>query len=266
MSAIRLIVNGDDFGFTRDVNAGIVEAHRHGILTATTLMANGAAFDDALRLARETPALDIGCHVVLVQGNSVLDPSRPLPGTLKELLGAVLRREIPVYEEIAAQIRRLLCAGIRVTHLDSHKHTHLLPPVLDALARAAREFGIAWVRRPFDFGIDRRARIVKAATAVGMRVLRPGFASALKGLRTTDHFAGFQLTGQLDGKALVETLQQLPKGLTEFMCHPGRLGPELEAAPTRLKQAREIELAALVSDEARRVIEERGIQLVNYRS
>jgi len=266
MSGIRLIVNADDFGFTRDVNAGIVEAHRSGILTATTLMANGAAFDDALRLARETPALDIGCHVVLVQGNSVLAPSRALPQTLKELIRAVLRREIPVYEEIAAQVRRLMCAGIRVSHLDTHKHTHLLPPVLEALARVAKEFGILWVRRPFDFGIDRRARIVKAATAVGMRALRPGFASALKGLRTTDHFAGFQLTGELDGTSLVETLRQLPKGLTEFMCHPGRLGPELEAASTRLKKSREIELAALVSDEARRVIEERGIQLVNYRS
>ncbi|MDE3196915.1 MAG: ChbG/HpnK family deacetylase [Acidobacteriota bacterium] len=264
-SPIRLIVNADDFGFTRDVNAGIVEAHRNGILTATTLMANGAAFDDALRLAREAPSLDVGCHVVLVQGNSVLDPARALPATVKDLVRAVVRREIPIYEEIAAQVRRLMCAGIRVSHIDTHKHTHLMPPVLEAVARVAREFGIAWVRRPFDFGVDRRAKVLKAATAVGLRVLRPGFDAALRGLRTTDYFTGFQVTGSLDGRRLVETLEQLPEGLTEFMCHPGRLGAELEHSLTRLKKSREVELAALVSGEVRRAIEARGIELVNYR-
>src|ERR1700760_3328441 len=100
----RLIVNADDFGFTSDVNEGIVEAHRDGILTATTLMANGAAFDHAVSLARETPSLDVGCHLVLVQGRSVLDPSRALPATLPELLRALLRRQVPIYEELSAQV------------------------------------------------------------------------------------------------------------------------------------------------------------------
>jgi len=260
----RLIVNADDFGFTRDVNAGIVEAHRGGILTATTLMANGDAFEDAIALARQHPTLDVGCHVVLVQGRSVLDPSRALPATLVELVRALARREIPVYDEVAAQVRRLMRGGIRPSHIDTHKHTHLLPPVLDAVARVAREFGIGWVRRPFDFGIDGRAKVMKAAMTVGMRVLRPGFASALKGLRTTDHFTGFQLTGTLDTRSLRETLMVLPEGITEFMCHPGKLGPELRAASTRLKESREAELAALLAPEVRDTIERRGIELVNY--
>jgi len=260
----RLIVNADDFGFTRDVNAGIVEAHRHGILTATTLMANGDAFDDAVALARSNPTLDIGCHVVLVQGRSVLDPARTLPPTVGGLIRALLRREIPVCEEVAAQVRKLMCAGIRPSHIDTHKHTHLLPPVLEAVARAAREFGIPWVRRPFDFGIDSGAKVMTAAIAVGMRALRPGFASALRGLRTTDHFTGFQLTGTLDVQSLHETLLVLPEGTTEFMCHPGRCGPELRQATTRLKESREIELAALLSPDVRRTIRQRGIELVNY--
>ena len=100
--AVRLIVNADDFGFTRDVNEGIVEAHRDGILTATTLMANGDAFEDAVALARATPSLDVGCHAVLVQGRSVLDASRALPATLKDLVRSLLRRELPVYEELRA--------------------------------------------------------------------------------------------------------------------------------------------------------------------
>ncbi len=263
--SVRLIVNADDFGFARDVNEGIVEAHRRGILTATTLMANGNAFDDAAALARETPSLDVGCHLVLVQGQSVLDPSRALPETLKDLVGALMRREFPIYEELSAQVKKIINAGIRPTHLDTHKHTHLLPPILSAVARIARENEIHWVRRPFDFGIDAKARVAKQIATFGMRVTRPGFARALDGLRTTDHFTGFQITGSLDGRRLTETLERLPEGLTEFMCHPGKLGPELEALPTRLKQSRPIELAALTSPKTRQVIERRGIELVNYR-
>ena len=261
---IRLIVNADDFGFTRDVNEGIIEAYRNGILTATTLMANGAAFEHAVELAHETPSLDVGCHLVLVQGRSVLDPSRDLPATVTDLIRALLRGKFSIYDEIAAQIQKVARAGIRPTHIDTHKHTHLFPPVLDAVARVAHEFRIPWVRRPFDFGIDRTARITKSAVAIGMRATRPGFARALRSLKTTDHFTGFQITGTLNARNLIDTLERLPEGLTEFMCHPGKLGPELRAATTRLKESREIELAALVSREARDVIERRGIKLVSY--
>jgi predicted glycoside hydrolase/deacetylase ChbG (UPF0249 family) len=261
----RLIVNADDFGFTRDVNEGIVEAHANGIVTATTLMANGDAFDHAVTLARENPSLDIGCHLVLVQGRSVADPSRELPATVAELTRALLRRGLPVYEELRAQVGKILRAGIRPTHLDTHKHTHLLPPVLEAVARIADEFGIQWVRRPFDFGIDLGARMTKSAVALGLRVARPGFARALGDLKTTDHFAGFQITGTLKQSNLIETLERLPEGLTEFMCHPGKLGPELRAAATRLKESREMELAALVSPEVRSAIKRRKIELTNYR-
>jgi predicted glycoside hydrolase/deacetylase ChbG (UPF0249 family) len=261
----RLIVNADDFGFTRDVNAGIVEAHRDGILTATTLMANGDAFEDAVELARQTPSLDIGCHLVLVQGRSVYDPSRELPATIAGLLRSLARREIPVYEEAAAQVRMLLAAGIRPSHIDTHKHTHLLPPVLDAVARVAREFEIPWVRRPFDFGTGAGVHVFKRVAAAGMRTMSPRFASALDGLRTTDHFTGFQMTGTLTDISLVEMLERLPPGLTEFMCHPGKLGPELRSAATRLKESREVELAALISPGVRSVLEQRGIELVNFR-
>jgi predicted glycoside hydrolase/deacetylase ChbG (UPF0249 family) len=99
-----------------------------------------------------------------------------------------------------------------------------------------------------------------------MRVMSPGFASALNGLRTTDHFTGFLVTGTLTAQRFVETLERLPEGLTEFMCHPGKLGAELAGAATRLKESREIELAALLSPRVRQAIEQRGIELVNYRS
>ena len=113
-------------------------------------------------------------------------------------------------EEARAQVQKILAAGIRPSHIDTHKHTHLLPPVLDVVARIAREFDIPWVRRPFDFGIGSQTRLLKGAVAFGMRVLAPRFATVLKGLRTTDHFTGFQITGTLDQRSLAETLQKLP--------------------------------------------------------
>jgi predicted glycoside hydrolase/deacetylase ChbG (UPF0249 family) len=228
-------------------------------------MANGDAFDDAVRLAKENPSLDVGCHLVLVQGRSVLDPSRALPASMTGLVRALMRRDLPLYEEARAQLRKLIDAGIRPSHIDTHKHTHLLPQVLEVVARVAREFDIPWVRRPFDFGIDARARMTRRAVAFGMRVMRPRFAGALDGLRTTDHFAGFQITGTLNECSLAGMLGRLPEGLTEFMCHPGKLGPELRGAATRLKESREIELAALLSPKTRRAIEQRGIELTNYR-
>ena len=142
-----LAVNADDFGFTRDVNRGIVEAHLQGILTSTTLMATGPAFDDAVGLAKEHPTLDIGCHLVLVGDASY-------PPTVAKLIQAVALKRIRVYDELAAQVRRILDAGLAPTHLDTHKHTHLLPPVLDAVARLSEEFQIPWVRRPFDFPLQ----------------------------------------------------------------------------------------------------------------
>jgi predicted glycoside hydrolase/deacetylase ChbG (UPF0249 family) len=263
---IRLIFNADDFGFTRDVNDGIVEAHRTGVLAATTLMANGDAFDHAVACARETPSLDVGVHLVMVQGQSVRDPARPLPATLQELGRVLLKRELAVYDEAVAQVRRIVAAGIQPSHIDTHKHTHLFPPVLDALARVAKEFGIPWVRRPFDYRAKSGVDILKKAVAAGMHIMKPRFAKKLAGLRMTDHFAGFQMTGSLDTKSMIETLENLPEGLTEFMCHPGICGPELLASKTRLKKSRANELAALISPDVRLVLERRGIELTDYRS
>lgn len=263
----RLIVNADDFGFTHDVNAGIVEAHRLGILTATTLMANGAAFHDAVRLTRETPSLDVGCHLVLVGGMSLADRGRALPRSVGEMLRAVASKRLRPYDELRRQIETIVAAGISPTHLDTHKHTHLFPPVLSAVAKLAQEFGIRWVRRPFDLPLT------PAGTPLSVRIVSRGLTSvrshfhrvlARHGCRTTDHFAGFQMTGRMDANAVSTLLRSLPEGLTEFMTHPGRHTPELEAARTRLKASRALELAALTSPEVRRTLDECGIELTGY--
>jgi predicted glycoside hydrolase/deacetylase ChbG (UPF0249 family) len=263
-----LVVNADDFGFTPDVNDGIIEAHRHGILTATTLMANGDAFEDALRRSRETPALDIGCHLVLIGGRSLVT-GRPLPVTVPQMLAALAKREIRPYEELAAQVRRIVDAGVRPTHLDTHKHTHLAPPVLDAVARLGEEFDIRWVRRPFDFPLNALRGTVpalKRMTSDALGLLRSRFHRVLErhGCRTTDHFAGFQITGRFRTAELVQLLAVLPVGSTELMCHPGHCGQALRAARTRLKESREHELEALLAPEARSALAANGIELADY--
>ncbi len=238
----KLVVNADDFGFTRDVNQGIVQAHREGILTAATLMATGAAFEDAVRLARENPSLDVGCHLVLVGASG-------FPATVARLVRAVALRRIRIYDELAAQVRRIVESGLRPTHLDTHKHTHLFPPVLDAVARISEEFQIPWVRRPFT------------------GILRGRFERVIArhGCRSTDFFSGFRMTGRFDASALVSLIRALPEGSTEFMCHPGICGEELRSARTRLKESRERELRALTAPEVRAALGEAGVRLVSYR-
>jgi predicted glycoside hydrolase/deacetylase ChbG (UPF0249 family) len=266
----RLVINADDFGFTHDVNEGIVEAHRDGILSSTTLMANGEAFDHAVSLAERNPSLDVGCHLVLVGGNSLLPPYRALPQSVPELLGAIVSRQLRLYDELAAQVKRIVNAGIAATHIDTHKHTHLAPPVLDAVARVAQDFEIPWVRRPFDIplgAVRGAAPWLTRMTNDGMSFLRKRFQRVLKqhGCLSTDYFAGFQLTGRFRTEELVRMIHELPDGITEFMCHPGRCGSELRHAHTRLKQSREDELAALISPQPRQALTECGVQLVNYR-
>jgi predicted glycoside hydrolase/deacetylase ChbG (UPF0249 family) len=265
----QLIVNADDFGFTPDVNAGIVEAHRRGILTATTLMANGDAFDDAVRLAKATRALDIGCHLVLIGGRSLVS-GRAFPATVPRLAAALASREIRPYEELKPQVVRILEAGVRPSHLDTHKHTHLAPPVLDAVARLGEEFDIRWVRRPFDFPLQAMRGIVpplKRMTSDALGLVRRRFHRVLDrhGCRTTDHFAGFQITGRFRTAELVELVGMMPEGSTELMVHPGHCGEELRRARTRLKESREHELAALVAREVRDEVERNRIELVRYR-
>jgi predicted glycoside hydrolase/deacetylase ChbG (UPF0249 family) len=264
----QLVVNADDFGFTPDVNAGIVEAHRDGILTATTLMVNGEAFDDAVRLARQTPSLDIGCHLVLIGGHSLVT-GKELPATVPQLVVALATGRLRAYDELAAQLRRMVDAGLHPSHLDTHKHTHLAPPVLDAVARLAEEFDVRWVRRPFDFplyalrgGVPRAKRLT--SDALGLLRRRFHRVLARHGCRTTDHFAGFQVTGRLRTAELVELMSLIPPGSTELMVHPGRCGPPLRAARTRLKESREAELAALTAPEVRDAMLRHGIELVNY--
>ena len=262
-------MNADDFGFTRDVNEGIVRAFERGILRSTTLMANGDAFEHAVELAQAHPGLDVGCHLTLVQGRSAADPRKRLPDSVARMLVSGVGGWAE--EECCAQVEKIRAAGIEIGHLDTHKHTHLFPPVLEAVLAVAKRYGIAWVRRPFDVPLTAaaaRAPWKRKLTSRLLAGLRGRFERELRasGLRAADAFAGFQMTGLYRTEQLAELIRALPEGVTELMCHPGLCGADLRAAGTRLKESRERELEALTSDLVRRTAEEQRVEITSFRA
>jgi chitin disaccharide deacetylase len=294
----RLIVNADDFGFTAGVNRGIVEAHSRGVVTSTTLMANGRAFPDAVQLAQTVPQLSVGCHVVLIDGLPLLDP-KTIPSlvghdategvgrdsgaarfrdgiggfALRALTGRLDSREIEA--EATAQIRKLQAAGIAVSHLDTHKHTHLFPRVLRPLLKAGAACGVRALRNPF--GLRRPLRSGQLLARPGlwtryaeMRVLQ-SFSGSLRaavekeGFATPDGTLGVEVTGVLDETLFRAIATSIPEGTWEFVCHPGYNDADLGAAKTRLRESRETELRALTLPEARDTLSRAGIELISYR-
>jgi hopanoid biosynthesis associated protein HpnK len=282
-----LIVNADDFGLTPGVNAGILRAFREGILTSTTVMANGPAFDDAIARTRECPEIDVGCHLVLVGGKSVAPPEEipslakrngDLPKTIFDLtcrLWGGLINESEIEREFRAQIERVIAAGVTPSHLDTHKHTHAHPAVMNALFRVASEFKITRVRMPFERASMRDTQVSSSGTgsitqrllasAVGMAA--PAFRRGLKeyNLRAPEHFFGVVLTGHLESAALKHLIETLPQGTSEIMCHPGVCDAELEQSATRLKKQREVELSALTDPAILQAVREQQVHLVPYR-
>ncbi|MGA9768294.1 MAG: ChbG/HpnK family deacetylase [Blastocatellia bacterium] len=286
----KLIVNADDFGFTRGVNTGIMRAFEEGILTSATIMANGDAFEDAVRLARANPSLGIGCHLAIIGGrpvapvddvSSLVDDDGRLPGTLTDLMKMLLRKRVQikaVEREFSAQVERCVRAGITPTHLDSHKHSHTHPLVMKALARVAVQFGIACVRNPFErvFAPARTGMVARArrpvylkqyamSAAIAPRALSFKRLARAHGLKAPDYLCGVRLTGLLDSEAVRCVIESLKEGTTELMCHPGLHDEELERAHTRLKRERQQELEALIDPATQKCADEQGVKLINYR-
>jgi chitin disaccharide deacetylase len=282
----RLIVNADDFGFTSGVNRAIVEAHSRGVVTSSTLMANGPAFEEAAQLAKTVPKLSVGCHVVLIDGRPVLSaeqlPSLTRASRFRDGLMSFAARAIigrihadEITAEATAQIRKIQSSGIAVSHLDTHKHTHLFPKILRPLLRAAGACGIRALRNPFGPRLPLRSTDLLA---------RPGLWARYAELRVLGHFAGkfreavdregfvtpdgtlgIVVTGALDETLFHAIARNIPQGTWEFVCHPGYNDADLQGAETRLRQSRETELRVLTLPAARQMLMQQDIELISYR-
>jgi len=285
--AARLILNADDFGLTRGINRAIAELHANGALTSATLMANGPAFEDAVAIARKRPTLGVGCHVVLTDGMPISHPAdipsllgsdgKTFRSSLPDFMLAVWRGQIhedDIIREASAQVQRIQRAGIDVTHLDTHKHTHMLPGVAKPLLYVAERCGIGAIRNPFEEPWSLRlgrGSLVRRMQVRLLHRLRKRFY-ALPQIRsgavlTTDGTLGISATGKLDERTLRELLSAMPNGLWEMVLHPGYNDPDLDEVHTRLRETREIERVALLSvfaDSSHNPPQPSGPELISY--
>ncbi len=291
-----LVVNADDFGLTEGVNRGVLEAHQRGIVTSTTLLASAPAFESAVSAARSAPRLGVGVHLNLTEGRAISKPSEvasivdamgwfrySAAGLVQAvLLGRARPREIE--REWAAQIERVAGAGIAVTHLDGHKHVHMLPGMAPIIVRLTRQFRISAVRYAVESPVRvapllRRAWHATDGSRTALGLLKQNltariFSTFAYTFRTRMQeanvvipmqFHGFTETGFLDSRRLEEILCSLSEGSSELMCHPGYSNDLLRQTGTRLLGQRNAELEALTNPRVRELVETLGIQLITFR-
>jgi len=285
----NLIVNADDLGWTDGVNRGIVEAFHHGIVTSTSLLANGAAFGGGVEAARSAPGLGVGVHLNLSDGppvadretvTSLLNNDGEFVGGPENLLLRRARRGLSLAEvenEWDAQIQKVRDAGISPTHLDGHKHVHMLPGLFEIALKLAKRHDIGAIR------VSLEASSLRAALSSGSKqnagvVMKQGVqARGLKllardareqagreGISTADYFCGIAQTGELTREGMEQFVKSLPDGTTELMCHPGYADAALQKTPTRLQDSRQTELQILTDTGIRNLVASMGIRLIDY--
>jgi predicted glycoside hydrolase/deacetylase ChbG (UPF0249 family) len=285
----NLIVNADDLCWTEGVNRGIVEAFGNGIVTSTSLLANGAAFASGVAAARSAPRLGVGVHLNLSDGapvadretvTSLLNDEGAFAGGPESLLLRRARRGLlldEVEREWDAQIQKVRDAGIEPTHLDGHRHVHMLPGLFEIALRLAKRHGIGAIRVSLEAsslraalssGETQRAGVVmkQGVQARGLKLLaRDAREQAERaGIATADYFCGIAQTGEMTLEGVTQFLKSLPEGTTELMCHPGYADAALQKTATRLQDSRQTELEILTDAGIRNLVASQGIRLIDY--
>jgi hopanoid biosynthesis associated protein HpnK len=266
----RVIFNADDFGSSASINEAVMRAHREGVLTSASLMVNGAAFDEAVTLAKQTPTLGVGLHLTLVCGKPVLD-SKQIPGLVnskgrfsdnpvrtgvKYFFSSSLRAQLE--KEIGAQIEKFRATGLQLDHLNGHLHFHLHPEVLDILVRRKRDWNIPAVRLTHDplrlnLGLASGHLLYRMTQAFVFKMLSRRARGSLQqvGIRHTDYVFGLLQNGRVNEEYLLKLLPLLPSGDIEIYSHP-------------CTQHFPHELAALTSTRVKDVLKNLPIRLCRY--
>jgi predicted glycoside hydrolase/deacetylase ChbG (UPF0249 family) len=271
-SSRRLIVNADDFGLSRGVNSGIIEAAETGVVTSASMIVNMPGFDDGVARARSHPSLSLGLHVNLTTGKPLTTAPSLTRGKTGEFypLALLLARvsfgrvdSSEVAQECAAQIDRMVDAGIPPTHLDSHRHVHAHPALWPAVLETASSRGISSVRVPTEplwvNARDWRATLKKTGLLMCARVSPH---DAKEGSR--NHFFGVSLQGgDTFARRLFALIPKLPAGTTELMTHPGYADATLSEHDGYTWQ-REEELRVLCSKELRELLARHEIELAVF--
>lgn len=278
----RLIVNADDFGLHPAVNRGIIAGHKAGCITSTSLMPGANAFDHAVQLAQENPYLGVGVHLTLVGERSVADPIKVsslvdnqglFSHSYPEFLMKFLRGQVNLSEiriEMAAQVEKVIAAGVKISHLDSHQHLHVFPGILGIVLDLAVEYRIKALRipgesllfvgrYPYTFG-----RIVGRSGLTGLATMARRKARK-RNIAVPDHFFGMLAGGNMQEEYFLSILNQLPPGSSEIMVHPGDDNDSLHRLYVDWPNHWKEELETVTSSKVLGCIKEQRIELVSFR-
>ncbi len=277
----QLIVNADDFGLHPAVNRAVIAGHASGCITSTSLMPGGAAFAEAAALAAGHPTLGAGVHLTLVGERPVLDPAAVpslvgddgrFPAQYPSFMARLLRGRVSMAEiraELTAQVAKVADAGVKITHLDSHQHLHVLPGIIDIVLDLAAAFGVKALRIPaeprffsggYPYTAGRflgRFGLSSLASVARRKAKRRGFAAP-------DHFFGMLAGGNMRGEYLRTIIGRLPEGVSEIMVHPGEDNQALGAVYGWGYHWQD-ELAAVTSEETMRLLAVSDIKLISFR-
>ena len=269
----QVIVTADDFGISRPVNEAIEDAHRHGILTTTSLMVGAPAVDDAVRRAKKMPRLGVGLHVVVVCGRPILPASQvsDLVDTLGKFDTNLFRAGVRYFflpharrqlaREIRAQFEAFAKTGLSLDHVNAHNHLHIHPTVFRMILRIGKDYGLRAIRIPFE-PPPPQGKVSVAAHFLGLWISLMRRRAARYGIRVNDRMYGLRDTGRMNLERLKPILESLPGGVSEVVCHPAtERWPEAEDAAHDYQF--EEEYRALLHDDARRALKD--AHLISFR-
>ncbi len=281
MKERHLIVTGDDFGISAEVNRAIIQAHEEGILTSASLMVTGEAFDEAVALAQSHPRLGVGLHLVVVSGTAVLPPEKiphivdqkgcfpsdPVAAGLKYHFNKQARQELQM--EIRAQLEKFQKTGLSLSHVDGHQHMHMPPVVLRILIGLAAEFKIKAIRLPHEelsvtLKIDRTRFAEKVKSAFIFKLLCAGYAKRYlrrAGIEFPERVYGLLQTGKMTENYLVQLIPKIQASSIEIYAHPITFKRGMEYDPMGASPE---QLQALLSPRVRNVLENYGFRLGTY--
>ena len=280
MTELRLIINADDFGMSNEVNEAVIRAYRDGVLTTTSLMVTGEAFDQAVRLAKKNPGLGVGIHLVTVVGRSVLpmpeipslvDQDRnfsnnPTAAGLKYFFSPQARAELR--RELAAQFAKFHSTGLPLSHIDGHLHLHVHPVIFNAALELGEKYGCRRMRVPQEelrlaIGFDPANQAQKRVHAALFGGLARWMKHKLRarGFTFAEQVYGNLQSGRMNERYFLYTLDHLTAETNELYFHPALYRDDKLTDDQRQGT---IELEALTSATVKRRISELGIKLINY--
>ena len=273
-----VIITADDFGFSREVNAAVISTFDRGVLTAASLMVAGEARDEAASIAREVPDLDVGLHLVLCRGSSVLEPrhlagvvdslgrfrQQPTLAGLKYFFDRRVRSRLR--DELRAQIDRHLQLVGYLNHVDGHLNFHVHPVISDLLIELATEYRIPCIRLPREpvlmtlrLARDHITRKILESMIFRTLSRRTLKKMAARGIRTSDWLFGLHQTGHVTEAYILGLITRIPTGTTEIYFHPAQKVGRSQPPAAALSETQ-----ILKSPRVRQAFTETGVRLTNF--